>query len=236
MKKIIVVILTVVLIAVIYLVNLDNKVFFVALGDSLSLGKTDSGFTEKNYNFYLANHFSDNNILEKYVNEYVKEGLRINDVINDINNNKKISVENKIYNIKNLLIKADLVTISINHDDIINKLDSHYSSDEIYNLVDELIGDYEKLLVLLRDYCKETIIVLGYYFPNSISKESQMIKTISYLNDSFKEISGLYKIEYIDPSELLNANDDLVGQYYPTELGYKAIAEKITLKLQKLGY
>lgn len=233
MKKIFVIVLTIVLVVAIYLINLDRKVFFVVFGDSISLGKTDSGFTEKNYNSYVVDYLSNQKILEKYIDAYTSSGLRINDIINDIDNNEKVIVENKNYSLKNLLIKADLVTISINNDDVLNKLNGYYRSDELYNWIDELTEDYEEMLSLLREYCKETIIIVGYYIPNTISQDSQLIRIISYLNDAFKEISSLYKVEYIDPSNLLKESENLMGQYYPTELGYKAIGEQIISKLQK---
>lgn len=232
MKKIIVIILTVILVVTIYLVNLDRKIFFVVLGDNLSMGKTDYGYTSKNYNSYVVDYLNSKKLLEKYIDTYTSDGLRINDIINDINSNKKIFTETKTYNIKNLLIKADLVTISINNEDLINKLNGLYSIEEMYNWVEELTKDYEELLSLLRDYCKEKIIVVGYYYPKNISKDSQIIKVISYLNSNFKEISNLYKVEYIDSSTLLKDSENLVGTYYPTESGYKVIGEEIILKLQ----
>ena len=196
MKKIIFIILTILLVVVIYLLNLDKKVFFFVIGDSIALGKGDNNVVTS-YNDYIKSNLEKEKKLEKYVNEYTATDLRINDVINDINNNKKISVNNKTYNIKNLLIKADLVTISINSEDVLSKLNNNYTVKELYTWADELSKDYEDMLVLIRSYCKEKIFVIGYYYPNIEKNNSNKMGIISYLNDTFKEISSLYKVEYI---------------------------------------
>ena len=100
MKKIVFIIMTVLLIVIIYVLNLDRKVFFFVIGDSIALGKSDNNVVT-NYNDYIKNSLEKDKRLEKYVNEYTTTDLRINDVLNDINNNKKISTNNKTYNIKN---------------------------------------------------------------------------------------------------------------------------------------
>lgn len=229
MKKIIFIILTILLVVVIYLLNLDKKVFFFVIGDSIALGKGDNNVVTS-YNDYIKSNLEKEKKLEKYVNEYTATDLRINDVINDINNNKKISVNNKTYNIKNLLIKADLVTISINSEDVLSKLNNNYTVKELYTWADELSKDYEDMLVLIRSYCKEKIFVIGYYYPNIEKNNSNKMGIISYLNDTFKEISSLYKVEYINTAELFIENNSFIGKYYPTELGQEQISKQVLLK------
>lgn len=229
MKKILFIIMTVLLIVIIYVLNLDRKVFFFAIGDSIALGKSDRNVVT-NYNDYIKNSLEKDKRLEKYVNEYTATDLRINDVINDINNNKKISTNNKTYNIKNLLIKADLVTISINNEDVLSKLNNNYTVKELYTWADELAKDYETMLMTIRSYCKEKIFVIGYYYPNIAENSSNKISIISYLNDMFKEISSLYKVEYINTAELFIENNSFLDKYYPTELGQEQISKQVLLK------
>lgn len=229
MKKIAFIIMTVLLIVLIYVLNLDRKVFFFVIGDSIALGKSDNNVVT-NYNDYIKNSLEKDKRLEKYVNEYTTTDLRINDVINDINNNKKISTNNKTYNIKNLLIKADLVTISINNEDVLSKLNNNYTVKELYTWADELAKDYETMLMTIRSYCKEKIFVIGYYYPNITENSSNKISIISYLNDTFKEISSLYKVEYINTAELFIENNSFLDKYYPTELGQEQISKQVLLK------
>ena len=49
-------------------------------------------------------------------------------------------------------------------------------------------------------------------------------------NDTFKEISSLYKVEYINTAELFIENNSFIGKYYPTELGQEQISKQVLLK------
>lgn len=233
MKKILLIAVTFFLIIVIYVINIDRKVLVFAVGDSIAMGKTDLGINFKSHNVYVKEYLETEGKLEKYIDNYQKNGLRINDVINDINNNKKIAYEDKSYNIKNILIKADLVTISINNDDLLNRLSNYYNIDDLYTWVDELTIEYENMISLIREYCKEKIIVTGYYYPNNINNNKEITNLLSYLNNEFSEISQIYDVEYIDISNLLLETENSLGNHYPTELGYKVIGEAITKKIYK---
>lgn len=72
---------------------------------------------------------------------------QIEDIIFDIKNNKKIN--NKEQMIQNALIKADILTISL---DLSSK-----------NKISEL----ENLLNIIRKYCKEEIYLIGYNNKNT---------------------------------------------------------------------
>lgn len=228
MKKIVFISLSVLAVIIIYLLNLDRKVFFLTLGDCLALGKSDTSIKEKSFNDYIKEQLVNETKLEKYVNQYVSDDLRISDIVNDINNNKKVIVNDKSYNIKNLLIKADLVTISINHEDVISKLNKNYTINELYVWADELIKNYEDMLVLLRKYCKEEIYVLGFYYPDTIDNQKK-INVITYLNNNFNEVSNKYKVKYIDIANMFLENHNFIDGYYPSGLGYSEIAKQIML-------
>ena len=76
---------------------------------------------------------------------YTYDDTRITDIINFINNNGKI----KNRNIQNILIKATYVYIDLN--DLI-KCDN-------YQIAINNINDLEKLVALIRKYCKEKIVI-----------------------------------------------------------------------------
>ena len=231
MKRIFWVVVTVFIIIVIYIINIDRRVLVFAVGDSIAMGKTDIGSITKSPNIYVKEYLEKEDKLEKYIDNYQKKGLRISDIINDINNNKKISYKDKSYTIKNVLIKSDLVIISINNDDFLNRVFTYYNIEELYNWVDEMTIEYENMISLIREYCKEKVIVTGYYYPNSLNINQEIINLISYLNNKFLEISKINDIEYIDIFSLLVEKDNIIGKRYPTELGYKLIGEAIIKKL-----
>ena len=164
MKKILLLGIIILSVFIIYLTTLDKKVYYVSLGDQIALGITKEGYYEKNYTDYIKEYLEKNKILETCINEYQTQGYRITDIINDINNNKEIEETGKT--IKNSLIKADLLTISIGTNDITSKIDETKKLTKIdYNKIkkniDTIIKDLDNLLKLIREYCKEDIIMIG---------------------------------------------------------------------------
>lgn len=220
MKKILTLGIIILSIFIIYLTTIDRKVYFLALGDQISLGQTTDN-NEKNYNEYSTEYLKQKNKLEKSITEFSQQGYRITDIINDIKNNKELN--NKI-TIKNALIKADLVTISIGTNDIITKIDTENKLNNIdynrlYKNIKEILIDLEKLFDLLRQYCKEDMILVGININTTDKKINEMIK---FTNEKFKEISNKYRIIYIDCLE-----EKIENKIYPTKENYKELGDRI---------
>ena len=223
MKKILILSIIIISIFIIYLTTLDKKVYYLALGDEISLGLTSDNKYEKNYTEYVKEYLEKKKILEIYSNEFVSYGYRITDIINDINNNKEME-ETKI-TIKNALIKADLVTISIGTNDIISKIKDTNKMNKIdYNKfkknLETIKQDYEILLKQLREYCKEDIIVIGIYINTN---DEYLNNIIIELNEEFKNISSIYNIKYINLYDILTSKE----YGYPTKENHIIIKENI---------
>ena len=106
LKSIIVFLIISFFIFIIYILNIDKKIYYVNITDS-----------NVRYNSEIKNTLNDKKILEKYI-DYKNLNYRITDLINEINNNKKININGKTYTIQNSLIKADLLTIKIGTNEI----------------------------------------------------------------------------------------------------------------------
>ena len=65
------------------------------------------------------------------------------------------------------------------------------------NYIGELIYDYARLLKILREQCKEDIVVIGYY-----SSDYNYEKYINYFNKKLNEISKENNIIFIDTNEM----------------------------------
>jgi len=137
------------------------------------------------------------------------------DLINDINYNKTVIYEDKEYKLQNLLIKANLITISIGMNDLIYK--SNYDTD-LYEYTDDLLKDIESLLILIRKYNKDEIYFLSFY--NVIGNEN----LIEYANKRLEIICNKNKIKLVDISLL---NNYIIDKLYPTNDGYMYITNKI---------
>ena len=137
------------------------------------------------------------------------------DLINDINYNKVISYKNKEYKLQNLLVKANLITISIGMNELIYK--SKFNID-LYDYTDQLLSDIENLLITIRKYNKDEIFFLSFY--NIINNN----ELIDYTNNKLKKICKKNNINYIDIS---NLDGYILKGIYPTNDGYTYITNEI---------
>lgn len=219
MKKILYLIVVFIIIFVIYYKNIDKTINYLSIGDYLSYGINNKNKKENSFSDNIYKYLSKNNKVDykKYVS---KNDYRVVDLINDINDNKEIKIKNKKYTIKNLLIKADIVILSIGMNDI------YYQRNitNKYNYVDELLLDIDKLFNILRKNCKEKIYILNYY--NVINNR----EIIDYTNNKLNALAQKYNIKVIDIS---NMDKYLVNNIYPTNEGYNYIYKQVKLILQK---
>ena len=177
MKKLIAFIIIVILIFIIYIFNCDKKIYYVNISNS-----------GKYYSDVLKNIDSK---LEKTVNLNNKD-LRITDIYNNILNNKKIN-KNQTY--QNLLIKADILTIELGQSELNYKKDI----EDIYDYIDELVIDIDKLLKIIRTYDKEKIYFVKYKVKNNKYKE-----IYDYLNIKVEDLCNKYSVNLIEENALKN--------------------------------
>ncbi|MDD4053307.1 MAG: SGNH/GDSL hydrolase family protein [Bacilli bacterium] len=239
MKKFIIMVLFVGLPILIYLMTIDNKIYYVALGDSLAAGQNSYGKIAYGYADYIADDLRTKNKLELYTKDFAVSGHRTTDLINDINNNKKALINEERITIKQALTKADLVTISIGANDLFYKMGltgfdiTYYNETDLKKYVDEIILDIEKLIVLTKKYCKEDIILIGYYNPLWSMKKSyaaDLEATFIYANEKMLEITKKHDIYYVDIHKTFNQGSDLLPNpldIHPSSAGYVAIGKKI---------
>ena len=163
-KTILVCIILTVSIFLIYLTNIDKKIYYVSINDY----KKDS---LKKYDEFLLKSI---NNLEIYINEFSNEDLRLTDVINNIEKNIEIKKGNKKISIKHALIKADILTLSLGNNELLYKIKTQ--SNNLYDTIDQIIDDYDNLLNVIRTYCKEKIFVIGINYKTDDEKIVNVIK------------------------------------------------------------
>ena len=167
MKKIVIPILIVFLTFIIYKTNDDNLVDYMAIGDSLSLGINSYGNHSYGFNDYLKSYLENNNLLHHYNSLYSKNDYKIEELINDIKTNKNILYDDKTYNIKKELREADLLTISIGMDELVNLLNVNKEFKDIQDDLDKLCNNMDNLIKEIVSLSKTKIILLGYYNPSN---------------------------------------------------------------------
>lgn len=158
MKKILFILGVIISIFFIYYFNRDTSVYYLVLGEK---------------NDYYLDVSKEIEPLEKINNNFLIKNATSKKVYNQL----KTNVIYKNQTIKNALIKADLVSLYLEYNNLNN-----------FDDVDKEALRFEKLMKLLRKSCKEEIIVIG---PNDDGKGY-----LKYLNKKFRNISFKYDIEY----------------------------------------
>lgn len=233
-------ILIVVLMIVIYITNRDTKIYYVSLGDGLSKGIDTNNNIGYGYSDYTKDYLKEIDKLEFYTKGFSNIDNRTTDIINNIKNNVEIIENDKTITIKQALMKADLITLSTGLNEILYKLTNENISDyEMYKYIDELLIDIDNLIDLVKRYCKEDIIILGFYNPfvNRNYKQNENINNvIMYANNKLKKEAEEEKIIYVDLYNLFKNNSKVftsINSYYPNTDGYKLINSKIIDIIEK---
>ena len=210
MKRILFYLIVFLIVFLIYYFNCDKKIYYLSIGDYLSYGINNFKNQNNGYSEAIKEKYKSN--LKNYVNYSTLDDYRVMDLMNDINYNKTIIYKGREYKIQNLLVKSNLITISIGMNDLI------YKSNLSYDYVDELLNDMNNLLELIRKYNKDKIYFLSFY--NVINNEN----LIEYSNERLKKICEKNNIIYVDISDLDNY---IIKGTYPTNDGYLYIKNKI---------
>ncbi len=193
MKKIIITIAVTLTVLYIYQIFKDDKIYYVNIGDNL--------LTDKSYADFIVKEFDGE--LEEYNSSFTNQKYQTTDLINAFEDNLKI--DNKT--IKNLVIKADIVTISVGNNDIDRKnLTKEY--------IDEVISDIDILLKLVKKWCKEKVVLIGLNNEYANLKLKNKAKEYNFIYIDIYSYSSLYKDE-----DKINI------------LGHKHISEEIIDKL-----
>lgn len=196
----------------IYLTTGDYQVYYL----NLSIDNTNNS-----YDTYVKDYLEGKDKLEKYINSFVDSDDRVTDLIHKIEENSFVTIDNKKQTIKNALIKADLVTVFIGLNDINYKI-GYSNMNDLYNYGDSFLKDVNHLLYLLNEYCKEDIVIIGYY-----NKEgSYYDEYFDYLNRELENLAIEYDMTYISLDDIYNFEDHYDNKNLKEE-EYKSISNKI---------
>lgn len=235
MKKILCLLTICLLVYTIYYFNHNDKITYISIGDSLSVGIDSNGNTNYGYSNYLANYLKDKDLLKEYNNYFSTSGTRVIDLKNKLETNWAITKDGKNLSLKKCLRDANLVTLSVGMDDILTSLTlstvsvENLSNKEITTIVDKTIDELDSLFKELRKYAKDDIIFIGFYNP--LEEETLTTERLyTYLITKTKELCKNYDIEYLDIYNLFKKNKDYIDNptnIYPTTEIYQMIATKI---------
>ena len=217
----------------IYILAKENRIYYVALGDTISRGINPYGKKDYGFNDYLKEYLKNNHRLSYYKN-YSKEDNTTQNIIEDI----KYKTE-----IKKDLRESDLVILTLGLTDFYNSFDTNnLDINEILLLkekVKEIIPNISLTIKEIRKYAKQKIIIIGYYNTvpflfNTNSKDLDQL--FAYIDEEYRKIADKYNCEYISTYELFKNNPDYLPNpksIYPSIEGYKEI---FNLLIKNLHY
>ena len=245
MKKIVLpIIITCFIVFGIYNFFNEDKVNYIALGDSLALGENPYGEIGYSYADYLKDYIASKDKLKVYTKNYAKSGDKTTDLIKKIKNNKKVKIANKKISIKRALRESDIVTISIGANDLMRKINmddiedlDNINYDSIEENIEDVVENVEKVIIEVKKYAKKEIILVGYYNPISknLLNDEKIDDLIKKIDNLYTKLCAKHKITYIKVSDDFKNNDYLPNplNIHPNYKGYQVIADNIIDYLEK---
>lgn len=231
MKKILIIFLILLSVFVIFIFTKDNKINYLSIGDTMSIGITSYNNNGNGYNDYVKNYLRRNDMLRSFNNNYYNSSII--GFTNDILNNKTIIINDEEYTIKKMMRESDLLVIGIGMDEL-----SYIFSDNVDKTrqeFDKLLVNLNDLMKIVREYAKNEIVFIGYYNP--ISKyNSDIDELFYYIEDSLKETLTKYDIDYISLYEKVKNSNylDNAKSYHLNSRGYLMIANEIINYIDKI--
>lgn len=239
-KKILVIFfLSIIPVLLIYIKNKQENFVYLSIGDDLAKGHTPFDTYNLSYTDYVYNYLKTIKEDAKINKDFIKEDLRIKDLINDIKNPNS----NNNTNITQALKDANIITISVGSEELFSKLRSNYLTNYInnkknFNYVDLLIEDYDELLTEIRQITRKDIYIIGFYNPIEINEnnETYLKSLFNYIDIKFSLLEKKHNIIYIRiDEEFFDKKYYLpnIQNAFPSLEGYNYIANEIIAKIKE---
>ncbi len=234
MLKILILILLLLIVYLIYIFFKNDKLNYIALGDSVAEGMNPYGEIGYSYTDYIANYLKKEKKLSYYTKKYTKSGYITENVINDIENNNELKKD---------LRESDLVTISIGANDFLKYIKiGEMSVDnirEIKTKIATVFPNIEETIKEVKKYAKNQVIIVGYYNPipflfNTNGNDLDIL--FAYMDDEYQKIADKYDCDYVSLYLLFKNNSSYLpnpADIHPNLDGYKAISKEVIKVLNK---
>lgn len=234
MLKILILILLLLIVYLIYIFFKNDKLNYIALGDSVAEGMNPYGEIGYSYTDYIADYLKKEKKLSYYTKKYTKSGYITENVINDIENNNELKKD---------LRESDLVTISIGANDFLKHIKiGEMSVDnirEIKTKIATVFPNIEETIKEVKKYAKNQVIIVGYYNPipflfNTNGNDLDIL--FAYMDDEYQKIADKYDCDYVSLYLLFKNNSSYLpnpADIHPNLDGYKAISKEVIKVLNK---
>ena len=221
MKKVILILILFFSCYIIYNKTIDEKNYYLSIGDFLSKGVNEYGSVVYGYNDYFKDYLQKEKKLKGYNKIFTNSDYRIIDIVKVLEYNEKKEDTSLNYLIK----KANIITISLGMNELYYKLNNNKN---VYTYIDDMLQNYEKIFKYINLFHHKKIYIIGYY---NISNRNNDI--FDYANYKLKELCNKYNFTYIDLAKIFNNNPIYFNKkdsFIPNSNGYKKISQIIIEK------
>jgi len=224
MKKIIIFGFCIISVFLIFVFSKDDKLNYLAIGDTLTRGINSYNYVGYGYNDYVKNYLKRNNLIRSFnANYYNNSIIGFED---DIRNNKTILINDKEYYLKKMLRESDLLVISLGMDEL-----AYNFSDDVFSIhqnFDKMLLNLEDFIKVVIEYAKNDIIFIGYYNPTN-NYTSDIDELFYYIDDKLITMLDKYDIHYVSLYEKVKGGNYLDNNhnYHLNSKGYLMIANEI---------
>lgn len=217
-KLLIIIVLGIILTILINKNTVRNKLNLVSIGDGLSLGMTEYKIAGPSFNDYLKEELEKKGKINEFNNEFSQYYLTIHELNEYIEDNQLGKYTRTP--IKQVIAKADILTISIGLDELVIKSLNEKIDEYIKN---DFLLEYKILLSLIREFYDKKIIILGLYSAYQLNKSD-----VLEINSKLNILAGNYNCIYYDLfSYSLNNKYLNNNSYYINYEGHKKIANDL---------
>lgn len=196
----------------------------VALGDGFSQGMTPYNVAGNSFNDYFKDRLEQKKEVIKFNNEFSQEHMRVHELNEYLEKNTLGKFSRTP--IKQILAKADIITIAIGIDEMADKsLKENISIEQIDNYIKEM----EVLLSRIREFYEKDIVVIGLYPAYNFTKKDAV-----EINSQISKVCGKYNVNFLDILAI-SLNEDYYLEktsYYMNYLAHKKIADLIYSQYQ----
>ncbi len=224
MKKVILILILFFSCYFIYNKTINEKLYYLTIGDSLSKGINEKKGITYGYNDYVKSYLESNKLLREYNNTFVDSNYRIIDIVRILEYNEKKDNLSLNYLIK----KSDIITLSLGMNELYYKLDKN--TQNIYTYIDDMINNYDKILSYINTFHHKKVFILGYY--SALSGNNDIFE---YANYKLKILCDKYNYIYIDLFNIFNNNPKYFNKkssFIPNKEGYEKISQIIIEKIK----
>ncbi len=228
MKKVILILILFFSCYFIYNKTINEKLYYLTIGDSLSKGINEKKGITYGYNDYVKSYLESNKLLREYNNTFVDSNYRIIDIVRILEYNEKKDNLSLNYLIK----KSDIITLSLGMNELYYKLDKN--TQNIYTYIDDMINNYDKILSYINTFHHKKVFILGYY--SALSGNNDIFE---YANYKLKILCDKYNYIYIDLFNIFNNNPKYFNKkssFIPNKEGYEKISQIIIEKIKNNWY